>query len=148
MWTYSSSNGSLTKLTFPTSSTSYLSYTYDSLKRLSKRTLTTSNVLHSSKEYTYLAGSGTNATTTLVATLKNKNSSGTVTESYTYTYDSLGNISTVSGSSSESYTYDKHNKLKKAIVNGTTYTYTYDVSGNILSKSDGSTTDSYTYGKR
>ena len=99
-WQYSATDGSLTKFTFPSTTTSYLTYTYDALKRLTARTTTVTGTLRGSKEYTYLAGSGTNGTTTLVSQLKNKDGSGNVTQSYTYTYDNVGNILTVSGSSS------------------------------------------------
>ena len=121
-------------------------YTYDALKRLTGRSLSLDGTSFISRNYTYLAGNGTNATTMLVASMNNRKANGTSINSYTYTYDNTGNITAISGSTSASYTYDAQGQLLTETYGGKTYTYTYDTYGNIRSVSDGTTTKVYSYG--
>lgn len=103
----------------------FLSYTYDSLGRLSQR-----KVGATSEKYTY----------------KN-NADGTTTprvDVYTtiagldisYEYDANGNITHISGEADENYTYDSQNRLIRMDHQymGITETYDYDDRGNILSR--------------
>lgn len=75
--------------------------------------------------------------------------SGDVSKAYQYTYNALGHIATYQSTdeSQVSYTYDNQGQLTQAVVSGgPTYSYTYDSVGNILTSSDGTTTNTYTYG--
>ena len=121
-------------------------YTYDALKRLTGRSLSLDGTSFINRNYTYLDGNGTNATTMLVASMNNRKANGTSINSYTYTYDNTGNITAISGSTSASYTYDAQGQLLTETYGGKTYTYTYDTYGNIRSVSDGTTTKVYSYG--
>ena len=98
------------------------------------------------RNYSYLAGSGSN-TSPLVSSLT-ANHGSTNLFSGNYSYDSVGNITAITGSAPASYTYDSQNQLLTEVRDGTTYTYTYDAAGNLLSKTktSGSGTDSFTYG--
>lgn len=109
-----------------------LTYGYDTLNRLTSRTLAAAN--NFTTEYTYVAGRTKGATednptltTTLVKTVKNGN------DTLEYTYDNMGNIISVSknGTVVESYTYDSLNQLTSYTKDGTVYGYTYDAGGNI-----------------
>ena len=66
-----------------------ISLSYDYLQRLSTRNIASRLV----ETYTYKAGSGTNATSTLVNGKKNT-LGGTIKSNFTYTYDANGNILT------------------------------------------------------
>ena len=98
------------------------------------------------RNYSYLAGSGSN-TSPLVSSLT-ANHGSTNLFSGNYSYDSVGNITAITGSAPASYTYDSQNQLLTEVRDGTTYTYTYDAAGNLLSKTklSGSGTDTFTYG--
>ena len=154
-YSYSSTNGSLTEMSLPNSeSTSNewkYSYSYDGLRRLSNRSLihsynnNSSTVL--SREYSYLAGSGTNDTTTLVSSLTNKKGNGTTLNSWTYTYDAAGRITSINdGTTTRSYTYDTQGQMLSESIGGVTTSYVYDAAGNIRSKTSGGSTVSYSYG--
>ena len=127
-----------------------LSYVYDSLNRLSTRTVAVAAGVNYTAEYTYAAGRAKNSgeddgtlTTTLVKTVKN---GGDVLE---YTYDNMNNISGIykNGVLYESYTYDSLNQLKTVTKGSDTWEYSYDNGGNILSvKLNGAVIKSYTYG--
>ena len=143
-YTYDADDGKLTGMQLPADG-SY-AYTYDALKRLTGRSLSLDGTSFISRNYTYLAGNGTNATTMLVASMNNRKANGTSINSYTYTYDNTGNITAISGSTSASYTYDAQGQLLTETYGGKTYTYTYDTYGNIRSVSDGTTTKVYSYG--
>ena len=141
------------------SSSRYIDYSYDSLNRLNKKTLSTTTPLVSKYTYKYSGWNAENQTlyrTTQIST----EHSGKI--AYFYEYDIAGNITRVARAGSDgagerntdwvtnyrTYTYDDLNQLTKE-VNGTTgktYTYTYDNVGNITSKSDGTSTINYTYG--
>ncbi len=140
---YSSSDGSLTSMTGPGAS---MAYTYDALKRLTKRVVSSGSSEVITRNYSYLAGSGSN-TSTLVSGLTAKHGSTTLF-SGGYSYDNVGNITAITGSSPASYTYDDLNQLLTETRGGTTYTYTYNAAGNMLSKTKitGSGTDTFTYG--
>ena len=62
-----------------------------------------------------------------------------------YTLDSNGNL-TARGN--EIYTYDTHNRLIEATVNGVTATYAYNYRGQRISKTVGGQTTLYFYGPR
>ena len=117
-----------------------VSYAYDSLGRLTGRTLTVPN---QTTAYTYVSGIGgdANRTTGQVHTVT---ANGVTT---TYAYDAVGNIVDVTRSdgSGESYDYDELNQLIEAEINGVTYTYQYDDRGNLLQKTVGTETDTYGY---
>lgn len=140
---YSSSDGSLTSMTGPGAS---MAYTYDALKRLTKRVESSGSSEVITRNYSYLAGSGSN-TSTLVSGLTAKHGSTTLF-SGGYSYDNVGNITAITGSAPATYTYDSQNQLLTEVRGGTTYSYTYDAAGNMLSKTkiNGSGTDSFTYG--
>lgn len=140
---YSSSDGSLTSMTGPGAS---MAYTYDALKRLTKRVESSGSSEVITRNYSYLAGSGSN-TSTLVSGLTAKHGSTTLF-SGGYSYDNVGNITAITGSAPATYTYDSQNQLLTEVRGGTTYSYTYNAAGNMLSKTkiSGSGTDSFTYG--
>ncbi len=141
---YYNTDGSLWRLTTPSCS---LFYSYDGLKRQSNMNLSVAGDAKFSRQYQYLAGAGNN-TSTLISNVTFKKPDGTQIRSYGYSYDAVGNITAISGDTTESYTYDSQNQMTKAVLNGTTYNYSYDAAGNILSKTktSGSGTDTFTYG--
>ena len=103
---------------------------YDGLKRLSSTAVNNySGGALMTRSYSYLAGAGTNGTTTLVSTYKVKTPTSGNFVSYTYAYDALGNITGITDNSSNttpSYNYDALNQLTGAVQNNVTYAYTYD----------------------
>ena len=118
-----------------------LTYVYDSLGRLSKRTINTVNPYATTYEYSNGAKNGT--TTTLVDAITNGD------DTYSYLYDGVGNITRIekNGTVISEYAYDGLNQLISAIYNGDTYTYAYDNGGNITEiKKNGVVIQSYTYG--
>ena len=143
-YAYDDSDGSLASMTLPANG-SY-TYTYDALKRLNTRALKLNNSAFINRSYSYLPGSGTNATTMLVSGVTNSRANGSNISSYTYGYDNVGNITSVSGSTVANYSYDNLGQLRTETYGGKTYTYTYDTAGNIVSVSDGTTTKNYVYG--
>ena len=121
-------------------------YSYDGLKRLSSRNLCANDASFLTREYSYLAGAGTNGTTTLVSGVTNKKADNSTLSSYGYTYDAGGNILSVTGSDSATYTYDAQGQLLTETRGSTTVTYSYDTFGNLWTVSDGTDTVAYTYG--
>lgn len=118
-----------------------ISYTYDKLARLNKRTLNTTTPFVTNYYYHQGATSGT--ATTLIKKVQNGS------DSYEYAYDAVGNITQIkkNGSVYETYTYDNLNQLKTVTRGSDTYTYNYDNGGNIQSVTlNGSTIKNYTYG--
>ena len=142
-YTYRSSDGLLTKLVTPPAS---YELSYGSLKRVNSMEITASGDTVLTKSYSYMPGAETNTTTTRVKTLKNQKPTSGNFSSYTYGYDALGNITSVSGSTTASYTYDALNQLTGAVQGGVTYSYSYNKAGNLTSKTHGGVTDTYTYG--
>lgn len=142
-YTYNSNDGSLTSMTGPGAS---MAYTYDALKRLTKRVESSGSSEIITRNYSYLAGSGSN-TSTLVSGLTAKHGSTTLF-SGSYSYDPVGNISSITGSAAANYSYDNQNQLLTEVRGGTPYFYTYDNAGNIKTKTkiSGSGTDTFTYG--
>ena len=140
---YRESDGAMTTMVLPGG---VHGYTYDALKRVTARKLWLNENYIMTRNYGYLAGSGSN-TSTLVSSLSNTKNSTTF-NSYNYSYDNVGNITAITGSTAATYTYDSQNQLTKEVLNGTTYNYTYDAAGNIKTKtkSSGSGTDTFTYG--
>ena len=140
---YSTSDGSLTSMTGPGAS---MAYTYDALKRLTKRVESSGSSEVITRNYSYLAGEDSN-TSTLVSGLTAKHGSTTLF-SGGYSYDNVGNITAITGSAPATYTYDSQNQLLTEVRGGTTYSYTYNAAGNMLSKTkiSGSGTDTFTYG--
>ena len=131
-YTYNT-DGALATITTGTGQT--LSYTYDTLKRL-----TAVNGSMYTKNYTY-RDLNNYYTTEQISQLQYTGLPAELT--YGYTYDALGNIATytASGKSTITYTYDNQGQLLSA-VGDETYTYTYDDVGNVLT-ANGHT---YTYG--
>ena len=110
-------------------------YTYDQLGRITQKKVTL-NGHDQITSYTYAAGSGANATTSLIHTITQNG------VTLTYTYDDNGNITSVSdGTKTVSYEYDAIGQLirvndpydTRGGANGTTWIYTYDLGGNIQS---------------
>lgn len=119
------------------SSEDIITYVYDGLGRVSKRTVNTGGS-DMETTYNYLPGGhGTNSTTPFVQTITQNG------VTLTYTYDDGGNISSVSdGSKTISYEYDLLGQLIRTNDPydltggnaGTTWLYTYDQGGNIQIK--------------
>ena len=118
--------------------TQKVGYAYDTLGRLTTRSVGTS--LAYKTTYRYLDNAD-GTTTYLLAGIKN----GSSTE-VTFTYDALGNITHIYEGATllKSYTYDALGQLTRenSTYANATYTYSYDSAGNILSK----TTYAYTTG--
>ena len=104
--------------------------TYDALGRLNRRTLDIDTTYNTT--LTYLAGTGSGKTTTLVGTYRNGSDAA-----YSYAYDDNGNITSVTqGGTSITYEYDAANRLireNNPISNKTT-TCEYDTWGNLLNQ--------------
>ena len=125
------------------SSTRYIDYNYDSLNRLTGKTLSLASPL--SYAYTYKASArGGSYTTTQIAT---ETVDG---NAYSYTYDSLGNITSIklNGQAFRSYEYDSLNQLVRENnkTDNKTYEFVYDNYGNITAKKVYAYTTSATLG--
>ena len=142
-YSYTAADGSLSAMNAPGGG---FAYSYDGLKRLSSRNLCANDASFLTREYSYLAGAGTNGTTTLVSGVTNKKADNSTLSSYGYTYDAGGNILSVTGSDSATYTYDAQGQLLTETRGSTTVTYSYDTFGNLWTVSDGTDTVAYTYG--
>ena len=135
-YTYNSNDGNLSKISV-TGNNIYgdnLVYTYDNLKRLSKKSIT-GQYRTLAQEYGYRNISSTRTTLqiqNLTWTLQ-----GTTTLAYSYTYDAIGNITEIrkDGSLVALYTYDSQSQLKSETLydQDLFYTYNYDSYGNIRS---------------
>ena len=143
------SDGSLTSMSMLSGED--LTYTYDSLSRLTKREV--AGIL--TENYSFLAGSAANTTTTMVSQYQVKDAdTNALLHGYSYEYDAVGNITkiTENGAGYTDYTYDTVNQLLTAKDYNTAgtlvkeYTYTYDTYGNIRTSSNGTTSHTYTYG--
>ena len=132
-----------------------VTYTYDALGRIQKRSVGFPEGSEVETTYTYVPGAN-GATTPLIQTI----SQNGVT--LTYVYDDNGNITSVSdGTKTTSYEYDAIGQLirvndqtdETAGSTGTTWIFTYDLGGNILTKvaypyttgTLGTATESHTY---
>ena len=131
-----------------------LSFTYDALNRLSRRTTVVNGTeqFYSGAWYAETAGGDGNQRTNQVKYYNYRvSATSDLIAGYQYAYDARGNISTETTTASGSvlsYTYDGQNQLT-TVKNGsgtTLYSYSYDTMGNIRSKTDGSVTHLYTYG--
>ena len=141
----------------------HLSYNYDSLNRLTRKTLSTNTPLVSTYSYKMSdrdATKGSDDTNSYRTTQVSTEHSNKLV--YYYEYDIAGNITNIKRAGSDgagnrntgwtnnyrSYTYDDLSQLTSETnaTTGKTYTYTYDNVGNITSKSDGTNTITYTYG--
>ena len=103
-------------------------YTFDSLGRLEKETVT-ENGKTSTVSYTFDD----------LSNRVSKNDNGIVTK---YTYDANNRLLT---EGNITYTYDKNGNTVTKTENGVTTTYTYFVFGRLKSVSDGTTIESYDY---
>ena len=128
-----------------------ITYTYDSLSRLTKREV--AGIL--TENYSFLAGSAANTTTSMVSQYQVKDAdTNALLHGYSYEYDAVGNITkiTENGAGYTDYTYATVNQLLTAKDYNTAgtlvkeYTYTYDTYGNIRTSSNGTTSHTYTYG--
>ena len=72
-YSYTAADGSLSAMSAPGGG---FAYSYDGLKRLSSRNLCANDASFLTREYSYLAGAGTNGTTPLVSGLSNKRAGG------------------------------------------------------------------------
>jgi len=110
-----------------------LSYAFDQLARLSTRTISGANNYQTS--YTYLDGSGSNSTTTLLASMTNGSNAA-----FNYTYDANGNILTIKEGTTlkATYTYDKMNQLIREdnVYSSKSIDYIYDIGGNIVGRTE------------
>ena len=131
-----------------------LSFTYDALNRLSRRTTVVNGTeqFYSGAWYAETAGGDGSQRTNQVKHYNYRvSATSDLIAGYQYAYDARGNISTETTTASGSvlsYTYDGQNQLT-TVKNGsgtTLYSYSYDTMGNIRSKTDGSVTHLYTYG--
>ena len=133
-FTYDNENR-VTDLTYD-ESTDKVSYLYDALGRITKKTvhLGTQDL---ETTYTYVPGSEANGTTSLIQTITQNG------VTLTYTYDDNGNITSVSdGTKTVSYVYDAIGQLirvndpydNRSGSDGTTWTFEYDLGGNILNR--------------
>ena len=113
------------------SDTDKVTYTYDGLGRIEKRSLTVGGTARETS-YAYIAGGhGEDSTTGLIATIEQTGGN------FTYIYDDNGNItSVVQDGVTTSYTYDALGQLIRVVDGheGATWEYSYDQGGNILSK--------------
>ena len=164
----SADGGSLKQL--KTSSGQKINYAYDSLKRLSTTSVTSSTgVALFNTDYTYHAQNSTKSTAQVSSrdiTLDISNSPNkdvaTPVLNTDYTYDALGNIltatetlqlsATASRTVHVSYIYDEQNQLEAEQYTGAVsdlISYTYDTAGNILNEGHGGiVTKAYTYAYR
>ncbi len=132
--------------TYTMSPARYQTYTFDSINRLTKTTMSTDTPFD--LNYVYLLserdqGSGLYRTTKVRQEILGN-------DAYRYSYDDLGNITKIEqgvrngdasgGSWAEklSYTYDVHNQLTREnnLYTNKTTVYTYDAGGNILKKEE------------
>ena len=119
-------------------------YAYDSLGRVASRKVTSGGNAYETV-YTFVKGAaeyGANATTPLVASIRQ--GEGANAMNFAYEYDSRGNITAETRNGKvTAYTYDALGQLIRvndpndptAGESGTTWVYEYDRGGNILSKS-------------
>ena len=146
-YTYNNANGLLTQVIVPGGDTLTNNYT-DDLHRLIRKSI----YLKYDKNYSYVAGSGSSATTSLISNL-NYNWNGIKWQA-SYAYDDVGNITKQTGGTGShtiDYAYDPvQSQLTKEVLSGSmsrTYEYSYDTYGNIRKKfMNGSEVGSYTYG--
>lgn len=112
--------------------TKRISYEYDRLARLRKRTLHLENGRENAVTYEYVPGAAEGTTTLLVSAMKSGN------QNLVYTYDKLGNISTISedGILKCSYHYDELSRLVREdnVWENKTICYEYDDGGNMTSR--------------
>ena len=67
---------------------------------------------------------------------------GTLQRTSTYVYDSIGNITSITSDTNQSFDFEGR-RLVEHIIGGVTYTYTYNDQGIRTSKSNGTTTTEY-----
>ena len=125
-----STNYTYKKLGIPNTTTfnnSVKTRVYDDLSRITSQKITTSSNIDITTSYTY-KDIDTTKTTNIVNSVTNP--FGT----YNYTYDSMGNITGVTGAETKTYTYDYLGQLIGESGGGVDYTVTYDAFGNITNK--------------
>ncbi len=120
-----------TSITYNRNTANTITQTYDSLARLTGKTVNTGTVTYNTT-YGFLAGVN-GSTTNKVGTITNNGAT------ITYTYDANGNIETITQNGKiTKYTYNELNEVIRE-DNQTlnqTITYAYDAGGNITSKTE------------
>jgi len=125
------------------------SYTYDSLNRVTEKTVNSLEYINHIGTYDYDYLNGANGSSTdLVSSMYSLNG-----EWYAYNYDAVGNITGHYHDSTydlySTYQYDSLGQLTQEYdaLQNKTFTYTYDGKGNILSVAEtGGATKTYVYG--
>lgn len=114
--------------------TKRVSYAYDQLARLRKRTLHLTNGVVYETTYDCLPGAKEGTTTALVTKLKNG------ADELAYTYDANGNIQSITenGTKRCTYFYDEMNELirENNLRENKTICYTYDKGGNLTARKE------------
>ena len=125
-------NGSIIS-SFGIDNSKKITFGYDSLNRVTSKSINTTNSINISYGYKNIS------TTQTTNKIQTETIGG---KTYTYEYDNLGNISKITaGSQTITYTYDIYSRLARENnqVLNKTITYSYDGNGNIVSKKE------YTY---
>ncbi len=127
-------------------------YTYDDYG--DSKTNDNRGNITSIRRYTYTTGtpSGTPLSETILfyktsgwkdqITRVEEHVGGTLQKTSTYVYDSIGNITSITSDSSQSFEWEGR-RLVEHTIGGVTYTYTYNDQGIRTSKSNGITTTEY-----
>ena len=140
-YTYNSSNGFISSLTYGGTADIAVNYTYNGVNQLGNKSA--GGVYNKGYEYSkFSVVENRNSSKNLVSKLTY---SGKLSDTWSYTYDSNGRIASESHGYTNTYGYDGQGQLTSAKVNGTQYSYTYDTAGNITGKTIGSTSYNYEY---
>lgn len=159
-YSYKDEDGSITSMTLPGSAS--FAYTYDALKRLTKRELTLNGTEVMKRELSYLPGDSADKTTLMVSELDNSRN-GQIFSRFAYKYDAAGNIISIVESrvrkerrgeeivgeylnSDRNYEYDAQGQLVREYCysrdpltddrEAYSLCYNFDANGNLLSWGD------------